>query len=1319
MRFTSRFFVAIVLGLLALNSAHSVDLEWSKTTGGPVFIYNDATSWTESGGGLGKIPDDNDNVTFAVDIPGTPLVFIAALSNGLNLNVLDNDWVFTSAGGSNLDTEGTVTIDDALGTALANGSILTVNAAVNWDTVLDLIVGDAGYGTLNLDADADFRGRNVFIGNQLGSVGVVNVDGSGTTLQTDGPASGDGFIIGNAGMGTLNVTGGGLARIVNDTSGGIADFNLGLTADGEGTLNIDGSGSSVIAEDMSIGVSGTGHLNITNGGVLNQNIGTSPYAFVALNAGSSGDVTVNGVGSQWDMARLEIGNLGDATLSVEDGGLVRSNSNDMTLADAGGSGRVAVFGTPDTGSGANISTLDVTNDLYVGNLGLGELRVGVDLAANLNADPLGVGHADISVGGDLRIGSASTNQLDNIAYVSGPNTMVTVGNVLYVGDSGKGTLELRDGATLSAASPRVGSGASSNGTLEVTGTGTTLTATNNFVVATDGTGIATVSDGAILNNSGDFWIGYQGNADGSITIDNAIVNATTSNTGNVQIGGRTDGSGGTGLVTIQNGGTLNVLDETYIGGNSTASGKLIVTGPGSTYFHDDTGINDILRIGYGGDGTAEVRDGGRIDAEGIVVGSLAGSAQANLLVTGSNSGTPSTVDINGYLYVGDARKGTMTVEQGAEVRAATTDPSQRIFIGDNAAADGSKLTITGTGSRVDYFGTGDVSVGNAGGSTSDRATLEVTDGGVFSAVQRDPNDSNVILSEARIIVGDVTGGNGHVIVMNPGSRVEAEAMYVGDGDSSSSGILDISNGGVVELTDEFQAGSFGSGVGTVNVDGPTSLLDVGTTFSLGDDTLGGATNGANGMLNVSDGGTVTNGGQAYIGHFTGSFGTATLGSTTTDVSSWTITNASGVGDGELTIAGTETSSQLSGSGTLNVNTGGLVTIASNLRIRNLGDANLNGGEISIGDTILFTDAGSTFNFNSGTLRFTAGPSYELTSTLLDRTLGPSPTLAADQHLAVNNTAVLSTPLRLYGGTLSVGSMAKASADNLDFDAGIFNLTNTGLVVTDAGLFGSNLVVDENQTVNVTTSLFVQSDGLLNVARGTVSAGVAVNSGTTVVAEGTASFGTSLTNNNTLVVIDSTINGDVINNGNLELVGSNTFTGNVSLASLGSLGIDIGGTAPDEFDALTTSEFLSIDGTLNVSLEGGFQPQLGDSFGILRGEAGFAGMFDTLNLPALNPGLAWLVNPGGITVSLNVVSSGATGDFDGDGDVDGRDFLVWQRGGSPNGINSGDLAVWQAQYGNPPLAAASAVVPEPGAGIILCVGIMALICMPRPTSATGE
>jgi hypothetical protein len=56
-------------------------------------------------------------------------------------------------------------------------------------------------------------------------------------------------------------------------------------------------------------------------------------------------------------------------------------------------------------------------------------------------------------------------------------------------------------------------------------------------------------------------------------------------------------------------------------------------------------------------------------------------------------------------------------------------------------------------------------------------------------------------------------------------------------------------------------------------------------------------------------------------------------------------------------------------------------------------------------------------------------------------------------------------------------------------------------------------------------------------------------------------------------------------------------------------------------------------------------------------------------------------------------SPTTGDFDGDGDVDGRDFLAWQRGESPNPFSSGDLALWQEQYNAGSLEAVKAV-PEP-------------------------
>jgi hypothetical protein len=68
-----------------------------------------------------------------------------------------------------------------------------------------------------------------------------------------------------------------------------------------------------------------------------------------------------------------------------------------------------------------------------------------------------------------------------------------------------------------------------------------------------------------------------------------------------------------------------------------------------------------------------------------------------------------------------------------------------------------------------------------------------------------------------------------------------------------------------------------------------------------------------------------------------------------------------------------------------------------------------------------------------------------------------------------------------------------------------------------------------------------------------------------------------------------------------------------------------------------------------------------------------------------------------------------GDFDGDLDVDGRDFLAWQRGASPNPFSADDLADWQASYGaalSAPLAGVN--VPEPASLVLvgMLVGFVA-------------
>jgi len=69
-----------------------------------------------------------------------------------------------------------------------------------------------------------------------------------------------------------------------------------------------------------------------------------------------------------------------------------------------------------------------------------------------------------------------------------------------------------------------------------------------------------------------------------------------------------------------------------------------------------------------------------------------------------------------------------------------------------------------------------------------------------------------------------------------------------------------------------------------------------------------------------------------------------------------------------------------------------------------------------------------------------------------------------------------------------------------------------------------------------------------------------------------------------------------------------------------------------------------------------------------------------------------------------------GDYDGDTDADGADFLVWQRGGSPGDL-AGDLAAWESAYGagaGPLVAgvAAQTAVPEPSTALL--AGIVGLL-----------
>ncbi len=119
----------------------------------------------------------------------------------------------------------------------------------------------------------------------------------------------------------------------------------------------------------------------------------------------------------------------------------------------------------------------------------------------------------------------------------------------------------------------------------------------------------------------------------------------------------------------------------------------------------------------------------------------------------------------------------------------------------------------------------------------------------------------------------------------------------------------------------------------------------------------------------------------------------------------------------------------------------------------------------------------------------------------------------------------------------------------------------------------------------------------------------------------------------------------------------------------------------------------------------------------RGDINNDGMVDGDDLTALGDAVAaptalleeWydltgdgIINNDDIVELQGIIGVATTpGDFDGDGDVDGADFLEWQRSdGSPGGLTN-----WRDHYGTGvgTLASANAVIPEPGS-LLLCLGI---------------
>lgn len=179
---------------------------------------------------------------------------------------------------------------------------------------------------------------------------------------------------------------------------------------------------------------------------------------------------------------------------------------------------------------------------------------------------------------------------------------------------------------------------------------------------------------------------------------------------------------------------------------------------------------------------------------------------------------------------------------------------------------------------------------------------------------------------------------------------------------------------------------------------------------------------------------------------------------------------------------------------------------------------------------------------------------------------------------------------------------------------------------------------------------------------------------------------------------------------IDPTGSLTVQGDFYHLDGGVLAIDLGGHSPGvDYDVVSVLGKVDLEGDLSVSLAdvGGspFAPMLGNVFSILTATQGITGQFAHVGLPTLPSDFQWRLDYLPTTVRLTVLSAG---DFNLDGIVDGRDYVVWRN----NGGSQADYDLWRAHFGisaglgSGAIADASnTAVPEPGSILLLTCGII--------------
>lgn len=443
--------------------------------------------------------------------------------------------------------------------------------------------------------------------------------------------------------------------------------------------------------------------------------------------------------------------------------------------------------------------------------------------------------------------------------VTGGDTRMETSGTVVVGSEGQGILEVLNGAQISTASGNSGLIANlsgSNGTVLVSGDGSRWDLTNILSVGVSGEGRLDIEDGGAVSTNSLGILGGGGHGTVKITGDGSTLDGS-----GVQVW---IGNGGSGDVTVENGGAL--LTDITLFGTQPGSGdtSLAVRGEGSTYtatgfLRQDSGnstilIEDgadatagaVLLGGSDGEGTFTIQGDGStlmVDNEFSIAGPPGSSASA--LVTDHAAVSA------GRLFVGfeDGSSGTLEINDGG---VFDVDPDGVTWIGVRPEASG-VVNVTGSGSflnfsdyaAVGYFGEGELNVYNGGDVFGSRIFIGQVEGSE-GAVNVSGAGSALSAAES-LLVGD--SGDGWLSINNGASLFatdDFDLVWVGV-NAGATGLIEVDgSGSTADLGPYAAIGYFGDG--TLNVTG-------GADVSIGEQAFIAQIAGSTGAVSVMDGGS--------------------------------------------------------------------------------------------------------------------------------------------------------------------------------------------------------------------------------------------------------------------------------------------------------------------------------------------------------------------------------------------------------------------------------------------------------------------------------